>query len=94
MRRMVLLLPSRSELNLQTPPVLGMRNTLDELLGLELVDDTRHRAELNVKFSGKLAHHLRAMKVEAPQAVGLRDGEHAVEWFFLAPELVESCEFV
>ena len=54
MRRMVLLLPPRSKLNLQTPPVLGMRNTLDELLGLELVDDARHRAELNVEFSHRL----------------------------------------
>ena len=87
--QVVELLPFRREVDLEATSVVGMGPAPHEAFR-ELIDDAGHRAELDLKLRGKLAHRLRTVKVETAQAIGLGDGQRAVGRCFLAPELIEK----
>ena len=74
---------------MQTAPVSGVIHSLDQSLRFQLVDDSCHCAQLNMKCYRQLAHCLRTVKVETPQAVGLGDGQWAVRRFLRTAKLVE-----
>src|SRR5262249_12538706 len=84
----------RRQFHLQASPVFGMSSPPDKPLCFELIDHTRHGAELDLKTGSKLAHLLRTMKVEHPQTVGLRNGENAIRRLVGASELIKRRKLV
>src|SRR5947207_15644943 len=71
-----------------------MIGSFDEFPGFQLIDHASDRAEAHSQSRGQVAHCAWSLKVEKPEAIGLRNSQRAVQSLVEASELVERGDTV
>src|SRR5262245_52326542 len=84
----------RGERDVQAPSVPRMALAYDEPFFLQLIDDSRHRAETNIEAGRQLAHRQGSPGGELAQTVPLRHGQRSVGRIVETAELVQRRELV
>lgn len=94
MRTLINLMPLPCDANMKHSSIAGVVDPLDETLFLELIDDSRHRAEANIERRREFPHRPQPLKEQSPQYVGLRYRQPSIQRIVQPPELVQLCEIV